>query len=124
MQLLCLGNQQQDAHELLVTVINTLQDIKIPVSVSNNSASSDVIDHVPNVGKGHEMENCNGSGKKGKQKKTGKSIFYPNNVHSNASSNSIVSNGYKSQKQDQLESQHLKSTSSAMHGSVSNGKYY
>ena len=93
------------------------------MTVSNNSASSDVIDHVPNVGKGHEMENCNGSGKKGKQKKTGKSIFYPN-VHSNASSNSIVSNGYKSQKQDQLESQHLKSTPSAMHGSVSTGKSY
>ena len=93
------------------------------MSVTNNSATSDVIDHVPNTGKGHEMENCNGSGKKGKQKKTGKSIFYPSNVHSNASSsNSSVSNGYKSQKSDQVEPQDSKSTSAAVHGNVSNGK--
>ena len=50
--------------------------------LANDSAAIDVIDHAPNGGKGHEMENCNGSGKKGKQKKTGKSIFYQANVHS------------------------------------------
>lgn len=111
------GNQQQDAHELLVTVLNTLQDIKIPVPVLNNSAALDVIDHAPNNGKGHEMEYCNGNGKKGKQKKTGKSIFYPNNIHS---SNSLVSNGYKTNKQDQTESQESKLNGATVHGSVSN----
>ena len=98
---------------------NTLQDIKIPVPVLNNSAALDVIDHAPNNGKGHEMEYCNGNGKKGKQKKTGKSIFYPNNIHS---SNSLVSNGYKTNKQDQTESQESKLNGATVHGSVSNGE--
>ena len=95
--------------------------------LANDSAAIDVIDHAPNGGKGHEMENCNGSGKKGKQKKTGKSIFYQANVHSNtsniSSSNSIVSNGYKSQKSDQLETQDSKSTCVSMHGNMSTGEF-
>ena len=106
-----LGNQQQDAHELLVTVLNTLQDIKIPVPVQNNTAT-DVIDHAIS-GRGHgEIENHNGGVKKGKQKKTGKSIFYPGVVsiaHSNttttsSSSTTTVSNGVRSSSSDPIDS--------------------
>ena len=102
----CAGNQQQDAHELLVTVLNTLQDIKIPVPASNNIATADVIDHPSGGGKTHgETESHNGGGKKGKQKKTGKSIFYSgsgssiqcNSTNSlSSSSSSFVSNGFRS----------------------------
>ena len=102
----CAGNQQQDAHELLVTVLNTLQDIKIPVPASNNIATADVIDHPSGGGKTHgETESHNGGGKKGKQKKAGKSIFYSgsgsslqcNSTNSlSSSSSSFVSNGFRS----------------------------
>ena len=101
--------------------------------VSNNSATTDVIDHASNVGKSHsEMENHNGGSKKGKQKKTGKSIFYPNsgstancNAPSSSSSSSFVSNGFKSSpKADQIDSgsQNTRVTSSSIHGSVAGGK--
>ena len=94
---------------------------------TNDSSSLDVIDHAPNAGKGHEIENCNGSGKKSKQKKTGKSIFYQANIHCNtsniSSSNSIVSNGYKSQKSDQVEVLDSKSTCTSIHGNVPTGEF-
>merc|ERR1719348_2672242 len=34
------GNQQQDAHELLVTLLNSLQEVKIPGPVSATSVHS------------------------------------------------------------------------------------
>ena len=106
-----LGNQQQDAHELLVTVLNTLQDIKIPVPVQNNTAT-DVIDHAISGRSQGEIESHNGGVKKGKQKKTGKSIFYPGVVsiaHSNttttsSSSTTTVSNGVRSSSSDPIDS--------------------
>ena len=110
-----IGNQQQDAHELLVTVLNTLQDIKIPVPTTNNIATTDVIDHA-SVGCNSQSEKENiGSGKKGKQKKTSKSIFYTNSGGSSvqcsssnslsSSSSSFVSNGFRSPtKSDQITS--------------------
>ena len=127
-----IGNQQQDAHELLVTVLNTLQEIKIPVPATNNNAATDVIDHASVVGKSHaEMENHNGISKKGKQKKTGKSIFYPSsgsNINTNtqnvSSSSSFVSNGFKStSKSERLDQgpQHTKGES-ANHGNIPGGK--
>ena len=94
---------------MLVTVLNTLQDIKIPVPVQNNTAT-DVIDHAIS-GRGHgEIESHNGGVKKGKQKKTGKSIFYPGVVsiaHSNTtttSSTTAVSNGVRSSSSDPIDS--------------------
>ena len=130
---LFLGNQQQDAHELLVTVLNTLQEIKIPVPVTSNNATTDVIDHASVASKSHaEMEHHNGISKKGKQKKTGKSIFYPgsgSSINSNApnlssSSSSFVSNGFRSTaKLDRIDpgSQHTKGES-ANHGNMQGGK--
>ena len=96
---------------MLVTVLNTLQDIKIPVPVQNNTAT-DVIDHaISGRGQG-EIESHNGGVKKGKQKKTGKSIFYPGVVsiaHSNttttsSSSTTTVSNGVRSSSSDPIDS--------------------
>ena len=92
---------------MLVTVLNTLQDIKIPVPVQNNTAT-DVIDHAIS-GRGHgEIETHNGGVKKGKQKKAGKSIFYPG-AHSNttttsSSSTTTVSNGVRSSSSDPIDS--------------------
>ena len=60
-------NQQQDAHELLVTVLNTLKDIKIPVPVIRTIATNDVIDSVSTVKSHCEAENHNGE-KKGNRK--------------------------------------------------------
>ena len=113
--------------------MNTLQDIKIPVPATNNIATTDVIDHA-SASKSHgEMENHNGGGKKGKQKKSGKSIFYPgsgSNVNCNppnsSSSNSFVSNGFRaSPKSDQVEQgpQYTKAPTANLHGSMSVGKY-
>ena len=87
-----------------MTVLNTLQDIKIPVPVTCNNATADVIDHASVVAKSQaEADIHNGFGKKGKLKKSGKSIFYPgsgSNINSNAanvsSSSSYVSNGFRS----------------------------
>ena len=116
--------------------MNTLQDIKIPVPVTNNIATTDVIDHALVGGKGHsELENHNGGGKKGKQKKSGKSIFYsgsgssiqcntPNSLSS--SSSSFVSNGFRSSpsKSDQLDSGavYTKGASTNLHGHVPGGE--
>jgi len=116
-----------------VTVLNTLQEIKIPVPVTSNNATTDVIDHASVVGKSHaEMENLNGISKKGKQKKTGKSIFYPgssSSINSNpsnlsSSSSSFVSNGFRSSaKPERIDpgSQHTKGES-ANYGNMPGGK--
>ena len=112
--------------------MNTLQDIKIPVPAISNIATNDVIDHGSTIKSHCEVENHNG-GKKGKQKKTGKSIFYPgsgSNVNCNppnsSSSGSHVSNGFRpSTKSDQVElsSQYTKAPSANFPGNVSSGKY-
>ncbi len=86
------GNQQQDAHELLVCLLTTLQDINIPAAKTSNAAhgvdpaasSEDAVDHaaLPPI-----------PPKKEKEKKKGKKGFLMSNGHS--SSNNSNNSGVK-----------------------------
>ena len=77
------GNQQQDAHELLIALLTTLRDIKIPPSNSSTITKSstaynhDDIDHHSDISSKKEKE------KKGKGKK---SFLISNGNHNNSTS--------------------------------------
>jgi len=111
------GNQQQDAHELLVTVLNTLQDIKIPVPPQQQQQSSNLangsLDAVdgPAAAAGCGMMSSSAAAggvmtakdeKKSNKKRGGKSIFYSNSSSSSQHQTSgggnlfYVSNGLRS----------------------------
>ena len=111
------GNQQQDAHELLVTVLNTLQDIKIPVppaSLNNGSAAAAAAADAVDSSSSKE------DGKKSKNKKSGKSIFYSGNSSQQQQPTNLfyVSNGLRSStsKLDQINNgvNAIKSSTSSM----------
>ena len=89
-------NQQQDAHELLVTVLNTLKDIKMPVPVIRSIATNDV-----STVKSHcEAENHNGA-KKGNRK----ILESHSNPSNSSSSGSHMSNSFRfSPKSDYVKS--------------------
>ena len=72
------GNQQQDAHELLIALLTMLRDIKVPST--------------PHVNSHHEDENYDISNKKAdKKSKLGKKSFLTSNGHSNSTSVKLVS---------------------------------
>jgi len=88
------GNQQQDAHELLVTVLNTLQDIKIPApSPAPNWASDGHANGVDAVDSAEPPPVVAASQKKSSKKKSGKSIFYGGSQNNSLLVN--VSNGLR-----------------------------
>eukprot|EP00093_Oithona_nana_P010118 10118.XXX_122514_124844_1 [CDS] Oithona nana genome sequencing. len=79
------GNQQQDAHELLIALLTTLRDIKIPTTPSTTTKLStaynhDDIDHHSDISNKKEKE------KKGKGKK---SFLISNGNHNSSSSTSV-----------------------------------
>jgi len=80
------GNQQQDAHELLVTLLNTLQDVELPSLPPQNGTTVGDGRHIAGLDGGHVSE-----GKKLSKKKSSKNFLQTVNGGSSNSTSSLYS---------------------------------